>query len=101
MELFHLKGPAGLVAMKKTDLEKLKGLRIANQIRQSPHGAGSTEPDRRERRRRDQALGLIPFAVKLDGKLVQALRSLAQERGEELNALVDELLRKGLGDSQE
>ena len=85
--------------MKKTDLEKLKGLRIANQMKHSPHGGGSTGADRRERRRRDQALGLIPFAVKLDGALVQRLRLLAQERGVELNGLVDELLRKGLGDA--
>lgn len=85
--------------MKKTELEKLKGLRIANQVKRAPHAAGSTEPDRRERRRRDQALGLIPFALKLDGALVQRLRVLSQERGVELNALVDELLRKGLGEA--
>ena len=84
--------------MKKTALEKLKGAKIASQMRQSPHGAGSSTLDRRERRRRDQALGLVPFAVKLDGELVKRLRTLAAERMVELNALVEELLRKGLGD---
>jgi hypothetical protein len=52
--------------------------------------------DRRERRRLDQARGLVPFAVKLDGELVKELRALAEARGAELGDVVAELLRKGL-----
>ena len=52
--------------------------------------------DRREQRKRDQALGLVPFAVKLDGALVKQLQTLALERGTGLNELTAELLKKGL-----
>ena len=52
--------------------------------------------DRREQRKRDQALGLVPFAIKLEGELVTQLQSLAQERGIPLNELTADLLRKGL-----
>ena len=86
--------------MKTTDLERLKASKIANQMKQSPQGPGSSAPDRRERRRQDQALGLVPFAVKLDRELVKRLRALALQRAVEVNALVDELVRKGLGDAQ-
>jgi len=54
--------------------------------------------DRREQRKRDQALGLVPFAVKLNGDLVQQLQTLAKERELDLNQLVAELLTKGLAD---
>lgn len=85
---------------KKAQLEKLKGLKISNQVKHTPHGAAGGSLDRRERRKRDQALGLVPFAVKLDGGLVTRLRTLSEERAVELNALVDELLRKGLGEEK-
>ena len=52
--------------------------------------------DRREQRKRDQALGLVPFAIKLEGELVKQLQSLTQERGIPLNELTADLLRKGL-----
>ena len=52
--------------------------------------------DRREQRKRDQALGLVPFAVKLDGDLVRQLHAAAQKRGSSLNELTAELLKKGL-----
>jgi hypothetical protein len=52
--------------------------------------------DRREQRKRDQALGLVPFAIKLNGDLVKQLHVLAQERETSLNELVDGLLKKGL-----
>lgn len=85
--------------MKKTELEKLQASKIANRMKQTHHGAGSQELDRRERRKRDQALGLVPFAVKLDGALVKRLRERAAERGGDLNGVVAELLKKGLGES--
>ena len=87
--------------MKKTDLERLKAAHIKNQMKQAPmperFGKGSgAVPDRRERRKLDQARGLVPFAVKLDGELVKQVRALAEERRAELNDVVAELLKKGL-----
>ena len=52
--------------------------------------------DRREQRKRDQALGLIPFAVKLNSDLVAQLQALAKERGTGLNEVTAELLKLGL-----
>jgi predicted HicB family RNase H-like nuclease len=46
----------------------------------------------------DLALGLVPFAVKLNGDLVARLQALAKERGVEMNQLVAEVLEKGLAD---
>jgi hypothetical protein len=90
-----------LKTLKKADLEKNKAKKIERQISQSPatprFGQGAAiGADRREQRKRDQALGLIPFAIKLDGDLVKQLHALAQERKTSLNELVGELLNKGL-----
>jgi hypothetical protein len=52
--------------------------------------------DRRAQRKRDSALGLVPFAVKLNSALVQQLQVLAKERGLDLNEMVAEVLTKGL-----
>jgi hypothetical protein len=87
--------------LKKADLEKDKTKKIERQINQSPtlprFGQGAAMgADRREQRKRDKALGLIPFAIKLDGDLVKQLQTLAQERGIGLNELTSELLKKGL-----
>ena len=57
---------------------------------------GTVVVDKREQRRRDQALGLVPFAVKLNGDLVRQLQALAKERGADLNEVVGEVLAKGL-----
>jgi hypothetical protein len=88
--------------MKKTDLEKMKGLAIEGRMKQvgTPGRFGkdaATALGRREQRKLDQARGLVPFAVKLDGELVKRLNALAQERKAGLNEVVTELLRKGLG----
>lgn len=87
--------------MKKADLEKSKGKKIDRQMNQSAtpgrFGQGAAVVvDRREQRKRDQALGLVPFAIKLDSDLVKQLHALAQERGTGLNELAAELLKKGL-----
>lgn len=87
--------------MKRTDLEKLKGAKINNRVAQAgtPDRYGramGTPASRREQRKRDQAQGLVPFAVKLDGALADRIRALAAARGVIVDALVDELLRKGL-----
>jgi hypothetical protein len=87
--------------LKRADLEKSKGKKIERQASQVPNparfGRGAAAlVDRREQRKRDQALGLVPFAVKLDADLVKQLRTLALERDTGLNELTAELLTKGL-----
>ena len=87
--------------MKKTDLEKNKGLKIAGGINRfgtpGRFGKDANVPlDRREQRKLDQAMGLVPFAVKLDSQLVKQIQALAQERKAGLSEVAAELLKKGL-----
>jgi len=90
--------------MKRTDLAKSDAKKLMNQMsaKGAAFGAAAAAktavPDRREQRERERALGLVPFAVKLNGDLVQQLQALSKERGVELNQLVAELLQKGLAD---
>lgn len=90
--------------MKKTDLEKNKAQKIMGQMRQSGvpgrFAEGSAQvPDRREQRKLDQALGLVPFAVKLHGDLVKQLQDTAEREGVTLNELADRVIRAGLASS--
>jgi len=87
--------------LKRADLAKSNGKKIDRQMSQSAtpgrFGQGASAlVDRREQRKRDQALGLVPFAVKLQGDLVKQLQTLALERGTGLNELTADLLKKGL-----
>lgn len=87
--------------MKKTDLDKNIGLKVNSRMKQAGtpvrFGKGAAEVrDRREQRKRDQSLGLVPFAVKLNGELVKQIQTLAQTRQIGMNELVTELLQKGL-----
>lgn len=85
--------------MKKTDLAKSDAKKIMNAMsaRGSTFGAAEAATlDRREQRERDRAAGLVPFAVKLNGDLVKQLQGLAGERGQDMNELVAELLKKAL-----
>ena len=87
--------------MKKTDLEKNKGLKINSSVNRfgtpGRFGKDAKAPlERREQRKHDQALGLVPFAVKLNGDLVKQVQALAQERKSGLNEVVAELLERGL-----
>lgn len=88
--------------MKKTGLEKLAAVKVVTRMKRAApperYAQGSALPDRREQRRLDRERGLVPFAIKLDGKLIERLRSKAAERNAGMNELVDELLRKGLGE---
>jgi len=86
------------VTMKKTELEKRKALKIANEMRRSgnPFSRVEAEADRRAQRERDRALGLVPFAVKLPQDLVRQMQGQAQSRGARLDELVAEWLRRGL-----
>lgn len=86
--------------MKKTDLAKNDAKKLMNQMgaKSATFGAAgkAVAPDRREQRERDRALGLVPFAVKLNSELVARLQQLSKERETDLNQLVAELLKKGL-----
>lgn len=88
--------------MKRTELAKQLGHKINSKVGGS--GAVSSfaknsdpEADRKERRKKDKALGLIPFAVKLNEELVSEIQELAVTRKTGINELVAELLTKGLG----
>ena len=85
--------------MKKTDIEKLQGKKIAAGGPGVPDRFGkgaATVGDRREQRSRDRELGLVPFACKLHEDLVRDIHAAAKARGLGLNEVADELLRKGL-----
>lgn len=86
--------------MKKTDLAKSDAKKLMNKMAAPGATAfgntGGPAVDKREQRKRDQALGLVPFAVKLNGDLVKRLHALATERGVDMNSLVADVLAKGL-----
>ena len=86
---------------KRAELEKRAGSRIRNQLRNAPgsdrYGKDAAAPaDRRAQRERERALGLVPFAVKLPGDLINTLTEEARRRGVTLADLVTGLLRKSL-----
>ena len=89
------------MTMKRTDLEKNKFLKVNGKMQKAPTPGrfadqSAAVPDRREQRKLDQAAGLVPFAIKLNGDLVKQLQALAQERQTGLNEVVAEVLQKGL-----
>jgi hypothetical protein len=91
--------------MKRTDLAKLKGVTIKERMKGPVPArfgaeAGAAAVSRKEQREQERAKGLLPFAVKLDGALVERVRALAAERGTDLNEVVAELLEKGLGEKK-
>ena len=81
--------------MAKSDAKQLMG-KMAAPGATSFGGGDTVAIDRREQRKRDQALGLVPFAVKLNSALVQQLQDLAKERGIDVNEVTAEILTKGL-----
>jgi hypothetical protein len=81
--------------MAKSDAKKLMG-KMAAPGTSGFGNSGAAPVDRREQRKLDQAAGLVPFAVKLNGELVQQLHAQAKERNVDLNELVAGLLAKGL-----
>lgn len=86
--------------MTPAELQKYNAMKLVNQMKNTgTHGyPGSTvKPvDRREQRRLDQAAGLVPFAVKLNGDLIKQIHALAAERKTGTNEVVAELLQKAL-----
>jgi hypothetical protein len=84
--------------MAKSDAKKLMG-KMAAPGAAAYGNSGNGElavVDRREQRERDRALGLVPFAVKLNGDLVAQLQALAKEQGTDINETVAAVLAKGL-----
>lgn len=87
------------MTMKRTELEKRKGLAIVNAQRQAGnrYGPAADAPvDRRAQREAERAAGLVPFAVKLPADLVRALHRRAEAEGRPLNDVVAALLRATL-----
>lgn len=89
--------------MKKSGMEKQKAMKLAGKMKQAGTGVAFGQDaavplDRRDQRKLDQALGLVPFAVKLHGDLVAQLQALAQARATGMNEVVAELLAKALAD---
>ncbi len=87
--------------MKKTDLEKNKGLKIAHNMKHAAANRGAGAPtaqkvDRREQRKLDQQQGLVPFAAKIDGELASRLQALALEHPGGMTGLLNEVLARGL-----
>jgi len=89
------------MSMKKSDLDKNLGLKIGGKIkaagvpdRFAQGAAGALQ--KRERRNRDTAAGLVPFACKLPGSLVRRLHERAASHEGGVNGLVAELLAKTL-----
>ncbi|TWI70016.1 hypothetical protein IP91_01094 [Pseudoduganella lurida] len=86
--------------MKKTGLAKSDAKKLMGKmaVPGAPSFGAAAAPaiDKREQRKLDQALGLMPFAVKLNGDLVKQLQALATERGGDLNATVADILTQGL-----
>jgi hypothetical protein len=94
------------MAMKKTDLEKNKALKLTHSMKQAHSerfgkGAADAPLNRREQRKLDQAKGLVPFACKLDGELVGRLKERAATHPEGISGVVDELLRRALNESHD
>ena len=86
--------------MKKTGMAKSDAKKLMGKM-PAPGAAGFGNSDiavvdRREQRRLDQAAGLVPFAVKLNGALVLQLQTMAKDQNVDLNQLVAELLTKSL-----
>src|SRR5688572_16442410 len=93
------------MSMKKFELEKMRGLKVTGQMKASgvpsrfAQGAGEVL-DKRERRLRDSAAGLVPFACKLPSELVKRLHERAALHAEGINGLMVELLTPALVNEQ-
>ena len=93
-------GAEAAIALKKTQLERLKAANLQDQLRKSApperYAGGAHALSRKEQRERERAQGLVPFAVKLNGELVKRVQERAREKQVPLNEAVAELLERGL-----
>ena len=93
------------MSMKKFDIEKMIAKKVTGQMKaggvSSRFGQGATEVlDKRERRTRDAAAGLVPFACKLPGELIKLLHERAATHEGGINALAAELLNQALAQDE-
>jgi hypothetical protein len=88
------------IALKKTQLERLKAANLEDRLRKSApperYAGGAHVLSRKEQRELDRAQGLVPFAAKLNGDLVKRIQDHAREKGLPLNEAVAELLQRAL-----
>jgi hypothetical protein len=87
------------MTMKRTELEKRKGLAIVNAQRRAGNRYGPAQAvpvDRKSQRAAERAAGLVPFAVKLPADLVAAINARAQRDGATAGDVVAQLLRAAL-----
>ena len=89
------------MSAKKTDLtrqleSKLEGQRLRTGVPGRFGQEAATLPDRKAQRRIDAAAGLVPFACKLPAPLAQRLRERADQHDGGINALMAEMLERGL-----
>ena len=90
------------MAMKKTDLEKNKALKLNSAMKLSTSdrfgkpAAADPKLDRREQRKLDQAQGLVAFACKLNGDLVTELKERAATHPDGMTGLLNEVIKRGL-----
>jgi hypothetical protein len=91
------------MTMKRAELEKREGLKIANEMHRpgARYGTAAPAAERRMQRERERAAGLVPFAIKLHGELVRQLHARASQRQVPLTDLVEQLLRSGLNMEKE
>ena len=89
------------MSAKKTDLtrqleSKLEGQRLRTGVPGRFGQEAAALPDRKAQRRFDAAAGLVPFACKLPAPLAQRLRERADQHDGGINALMAEMLERGL-----
>nr|WP_284507216.1 hypothetical protein [Caballeronia sp. ATUFL_M2_KS44] len=82
--------------VNKFQLEQNKAFKLANDLKQGGRanigGTAAPKTDRREQRKLDQAKGLVPFACKLDEKLVSQLKERAESHEGGMTEVLAELL---------
>jgi hypothetical protein len=93
------------MSLKKFDLAKNLGLKVAGQMKAAGapgrFGQAAGEVlDKRERRARDAALGLVPFACKLPLDLVKQINERGTGHDGGVNGLLAELLGQALASDQ-
>jgi hypothetical protein len=88
------------MTMKRTELDKRQGLKIVNAQKTAGNAYGSAanaREDRKARRERERAAGLVPLAVKLPADIVAALHARARAEGRDLDTVTADALRAALG----
>lgn len=93
------------MSLKKFDLAKNLGLKVAGHMRAAGvpdrFAQGAAEAlDKRERRARDAAAGLVPFPCKLPLDLVKRLNERAASHEGGVNAMLAEMLTAALDGAQ-